>query len=137
MAQVGPLRECPDIMDSASASGILRFSGSAAALVTLSISLAILNHVSLFTLSFKKSSCIIFLLWIPVRVDPQYSSKPDPHPSEKRDTEFKSTHIKVKSRIRVQIHIKMKNRIRVQIHIKVKSRIQIRIRTYQSENREL
>jgi hypothetical protein len=32
--------------------GICRFSGSAAALVTLSISFAILNHVSLFTLSF-------------------------------------------------------------------------------------
>jgi hypothetical protein len=31
--------------------GIRRFIGSAAALVTLSISLAILNHVSLFTLS--------------------------------------------------------------------------------------
>jgi hypothetical protein len=32
--------------------GIRRFSGSAAALVTLSISRAILNHVSIFTLSF-------------------------------------------------------------------------------------
>ncbi len=48
----GTLCEKKFFLTSRRGAGILRFSGSAAALVILSISLAILNHVSLFTLSF-------------------------------------------------------------------------------------
>ncbi len=48
----GTLCEKKFFLTSRRGAGIRRFSGSAAALVTLSISLAILNHVSVFTLSF-------------------------------------------------------------------------------------
>ncbi len=47
----GTLCEKKFFLTSRRGAGIRRFSGSAVALVTLSISLAILNHVSLFTLS--------------------------------------------------------------------------------------